>query len=330
MFLLPQPALASEPRTLPRLSRFQRRVKVSNLTFGLLILALVLSLAANYHQSTRFHRLQAPLPSTLRAASVALRSDAVKSATNLIVVAGHGIWRGCNTSEWTDERNWVLQQHQKGTDNPRAFYSHIKKGVALASRDPASILLFSGGYTRPELPTQSEAESYLALALQSFDYEASWRARAFTEDYALDSFQNLFFSIMRFHELAIAVGKTGRASWPMRIAVVGFEMKRRRFVELHRHALRWPNDSFDYIGLDLLDPTERDKGWQGEETYGFGPYTRDLYGCHGLLAEKRMSRNPAARFFPYKTTSPELAALIDWCPSETASQQLFTGPLPWD
>ena len=32
--------------------------------------------------------------------------------------------------------------------------------------------------------------------------------------------------------------------------MVGYEMKRRRFTELHRAALRWPPDRFRYIGID--------------------------------------------------------------------------------
>ena len=63
-----------------------------------------------------------------------------------------------------------------------------------------------------------------------------------TEDDALDSYQNLLFSIARFHEY------TGR--WPARITVVGYEFKRRRFTELHRAALRWPAARFDYVGID--------------------------------------------------------------------------------
>ena len=66
--------------------------------------------------------------------------------------------------------------------------------------------------------------------------------RATTEDYALDSYQNLLFSLARFHEY------TGR--WPSRITVVGYEMKRRRFTDLHRAALRWPADRFEYVGVD--------------------------------------------------------------------------------
>ena len=66
--------------------------------------------------------------------------------------------------------------------------------------------------------------------------------RATTEDYALDSYQNLLFSLARFHEY------TGR--WPSKITVVGYEMKRRRFTDLHRAALRWPADRFEYVGVD--------------------------------------------------------------------------------
>lgn len=65
-----------------------------------------------------------------------------------------------------------------------------------------------------------------------------------TEDDALDSYQNLLFSIARFHEY------TGR--YPVRITVVGYEMKRRRFNELHRAGIRWPEGRFHYIGIDAM------------------------------------------------------------------------------
>ena len=50
--------------------------------------------------------------------------------------------------------------------------------------------------------------------------------RATTEDYALDSYQNLLFSIARFHEY------TGR--WLSKITVIDYKMKRQRFTDLHR------------------------------------------------------------------------------------------------
>ena len=67
-------------------------------------------------------------------------------------------------------------------------------------------------------------------------------SRATTETYALDSYQNILFAIARFHEV------TGR--YPSQITVVGYEMKRRRFEELHRAAIRFPAQLFEYIGLD--------------------------------------------------------------------------------
>lgn len=245
--------------------------------------------------------------------------------------------------------------------------------------DPSAVLLFSGGITRPIHPFQSEAQSYLALAFETNLVPLHLQSRAFTEDYALDSFQNLLFSIMRYHELALAAlaatataadGATAAdaaagteheaktsSSWPEKITVIGFEMKRKRFVELHRTALRWPEARFEYIGVDLADSEKSQRAAQGEVSsrskkpitptplsisystpqmlHGYQPYTRDLYGCTGELALKRISRNPFAKFHPYYTTNPELAPLIDWCPAEGSSAgsveaQIYTGPLPWD
>jgi hypothetical protein len=145
------------------------------------------------------------------------------------------------------------------------------------------MLIFSGAVTRPTHPFQSEAQSYLQLALSNNLIPPHLQRRAFTEDYALDSFQNLFFSIMRFHEIALAaptsanadtntavVGirnanrETRRNTWPEKITVVGFEMKRARFVELHRAALRWPKERFEYIGVDLADAEKREQAAEGE------------------------------------------------------------------
>ena len=58
----------------------------------------------------------------------------------------------------------------------------------------------------------------------------------------MDSYQNLLFSIGRFREFA--------GHFPTKITVVGYEFKRARFIELHRKAIRWPIQTFDYVGVD--------------------------------------------------------------------------------
>lgn len=92
-----------------------------------------------------------------------------------------------------------------------------------------------------------------ANQLLPHDYEGSLRVT--TEDDALDSFQNLLFSIARFHEY------TGR--YPTKVTVIGYEMKRRRFEELHRAAIRWPKDRFLYIGIDA-EAQDIEKARDGE------------------------------------------------------------------
>jgi len=133
----------------------------------------------------------------------------------------------------------------------------------------------------------------------------------------LDSFQNLLFSIARFHE------HTG--SYPQKITVVGYEMKRARFVELHRTAIRWPESRFNYIGIDM--DGDNSQARQGERQNGYLPYLSDLYGCHTYLANKRRQRNYDARYPPYYLSSPDLRSLLGWCPQ--APTQLFGGTLPW-
>lgn len=59
------------------------------------------------------------------------------------------------------------------------------------------------------LPSTGETSATLAPA-----------QRATVEEYALDSYENLLYSIARFREV------TGR--WPGKITVVGYGMKRRR------------------------------------------------------------------------------------------------------
>ena len=86
----------------------------------------------------------------------------------------------------------------------------------------------------------------LALSMDLFRITATGDStpfsRATTETYALDSYQNILFSVARFHEV------TG--AYPSQITVVGYEMKRRRFEELHRAAIRFPAVLFEYIGLE--------------------------------------------------------------------------------
>ncbi|KAH9913471.1 uncharacterized protein BXZ73DRAFT_55524 [Epithele typhae] len=259
------------------------------------------------------------------------RDRKLEGLDHLVLVPGHAVWTGNSVEEGLDEDHWILEPYQRGGGRVQAFVRHILAASDIARADTHALLVFSGGQTRLAA-TSTEAESYLRLAhLSSLLPSASSPAasphtpvlRATTEEHALDSFQNLLFSLARFREY------TGR--WPARVTVVGYEMKRRRFAELHRAALRWPADRFEYVGIDP-DGEDAATAAQGELQNGYKPYREDLYGCHGVLLAKRRSRNPFSRFHSYYSSTPEIGPLLNWCPGrpDGGQTEIYPGPLPWD
>ena len=102
-------------------------------------------------------------------------------------------------------------------------------------------------------------------------------------------------------------------------------MKRSRFTDIHRAALKYPYASFTYIGID--DEGETGQSYIGEKLNGLQPYTADVYGCKGTLLAKRRQRNPHRRIHPYFTSNNELRGLLEYCPDE--GTRIFPGKLPW-
>ena len=194
------------------------------------------------------------------------------------------------------------------------------------------------GHTSPFSAT-SEGESYLRFARAAgLLPSADMFTRVTIEDAALDSFQNVLFSIARFREL------TG--VYPKRITVVGHDFKRRRFEGLHRLALRWPKLRFTYEGVPLESEADEREAAGGEVrssnfrtlsvshlsivpqlANAFSPYSKDLYGCHAPLSQKRAGRNFHMRTHGYHVGAPELRELLEWCPKDGI--KIFPGILPW-
>lgn len=241
--------------------------------------------------------------------------------TTLVMVAGHAIYRSTNWDNVSlrDEQNWLLEPFQKGQVS--TLLKHIEAGVQNAANDSSAILLFSGGQTRGSSGPRSEALTYWSIAKANHWYgrnSSGIENRTFAEEYARDSFENVLFSICRFHQI------TGR--YPRRIKVVSFAFKRDRFITLHRRAIRFPFHRFEYIGID----PSVGHGFRGvaarERSSAMGPFLADPYGCNSrVLVAKREQRNPYLRYHPYPQGCPELRDLFFHC-----SRSWFTGPLPWD
>lgn len=244
------------------------------------------------------------------------------AAKDLVVVCGHAVFVGGDFSDAAaaEEASWYLEPYQRAPGAAAALVTHMKAGVALANANEASLLIFSGGMTRAPAGSLSEATSYYLVSRASgwFGAGDAVATRAFTEERARDSYENVLFSIARFRELTGSV--------PRHLTVVGYAFKRDRFEREHVPALRWPADRFAYEGTPAAS-AEREKT-SGEREAGVREaFARDPYGCGAELGGKRASRDPFAvvgTSHPYAATNPDLAGLFAHCGAKT-----YAGPLPW-
>ncbi|ODQ64398.1 hypothetical protein NADFUDRAFT_83882, partial [Nadsonia fulvescens var. elongata DSM 6958] len=195
--------------------------------------------------------------------------------SELIIVPCHGLFNpiarlsiNSTTAESTKygdvDADWYNLPHfLKG--HTKTLVKHIEAGCRIARENPQALVVFSGGSTNPNT-VLSEGDGYWLLAqardiLPSFaknqipdgeltreaelddsnhsNHNHAWY-RAVSEVYALDSFQNLLFSVERYREV------TGR-QFPDKITIVGYEFKQHRFVNVHAPAV------FDHYGLKIED-----------------------------------------------------------------------------
>lgn len=238
--------------------------------------------------------------------------------TDLVVVTGHAVFTGTDFSKAQDADSWYLEEYQQrqGPAVVDSFVEHIRVGVREAAANPRAVLLFSGGATRESAGPLSEALSYyrVASALGFFGDDDALRARVHTEEYARDSFENLLFSMCRFHEL------TG--TWPRNVTVIGYAFKEVRFRSYHRAAIDFPASRFHYIGTGVPNVEEAAAG----EREVVQAWAGDPYACgaDSELAQKRHARDPFARGVPYFGRCAALHGLLTHC-----GPQPYAGPLPW-
>jgi hypothetical protein len=242
-----------------------------------------------------------------------------KRLQNLVIVACHSVYRGLDFKHPESQSSWLLLDYQKVPGQTQSFLKHIQLGIAQAAADPEAMLMFSGGKTRKEAGPRAEGLGYwlVAEANNWFGDQAGVRDRAYTEDHARDSFENLLFGLCRFYEL------TGH--YPASVVVISYEFKRERFSELHRAALRWPGHRFDFVGTPAVT-----EGAEVGESITYDEFEKDPYGCGTVLGKKRMLRDPFADGGYSGERCPDLAELLKYCGGGSTARVLFQGEVPWD
>lgn len=246
---------------------------------------------------------------------------------DLILVAGHAAFKK-ETASVPDhpERDdaWVLQSFQIG--EPPFYIEHIRRGVVLLANNPAALLVFSGGHTRPEAGCKwSEAGTYLAIAKHftwwvpdaSTSLRQGLEARSAVEGFARDSFENVLFSVCRFWQV---VGQ-----YPRNVTVVSWAFKGARF-ELHRAAIRFPAGRFHFDGFN--DPLDLRAAWKGERA-ALRDFIESRYGSDGKLGEKRAGRNPFGQQHNYRACDG-VAEFFDFADKPENRHKDYPGRLPWE
>jgi hypothetical protein len=215
---------------------------------------------------------------------------------HLVLVPGHAVWnlRG----DPMNDANWWLKPFQNG--EPKYFIEHIEAGVRLAAAEPRAILMFSGGATEKAAGPLTEALGYWKIAEWYGWWGHDVSARAFTEDYALDSFLNLLYGLFRYHQIA--------GAWPERVTVCGWGFKGRRIAELHRQALRWRRE-LEYVAVN--DPPNREEVAEREKAT-CREFELDPFGLNPPIAEKRAARDHFYRVPPYAIPALGRLPVFPW------------------
>lgn len=121
-----------------RLATLRQRSRVTNLAVFILLGVLALSLLLNFQLIFSTHTVSSSIARPPHSTSSQRLPDSILStvpghvsAKNLIVVAGHAIWKGCLPERRLDDNDWVLEDYQKGMRSITAFFSHIVRGYLL-------------------------------------------------------------------------------------------------------------------------------------------------------------------------------------------------------
>jgi len=236
---------------------------------------------------------------------------------HLIIVAGHSISKTINEVP-TDVNKWNIKSFQ--TEEINTFISHIITGILVAKYNKNSTLIFSGGQTQNIAGPLTEGQSYWYIAnAMNWLNNDNIKERATTEEFAKDSYENLIFSICRYHEF------TGK--YPKFITIISYPYKHYRFVNLHRQAIKFPESKFQFIGMtyDLIDegttslifppkitdiPTDLP---DFELNHSISNFKTDPFGCKGVLLQKKKDRNPFNRYNSYSSSCPELKEILEFC-----------------
>ncbi|XBW37424.1 hypothetical protein QEN19_003005 [Hanseniaspora menglaensis] len=251
---------------------------------------------------------------------------------NLVLLPCHSVWipatQGC--SEYGFNRDeWELVDFQIEGFDHYSFIEQILK--ALMKANSTAIVIISGGFTKKNTPEISESKSYFALMKKYYDalsdhielamlealisktrsqdlirtYDRFKNTKlsdicfenVYCEEYALDSFENLYYALAYYRFLNAEIIFNELRS----VTIVGFKFKETRFTDLHWKYLGCLNKLsdcqliFDSNMPNTLDEKTNSKFannvFDSERKYGYNFFLKDPFGRMDNLYLKKNKRN---------------------------------------
>lgn len=290
---------------------------------------------------------------------------------SLIIVPCHSIWKqdfvnleqGPNVGLHSEQ--WFLAPFQHEGNDHLAFIKHGLYAIRLfLEQYDISTVIFSGSQTKFIAGPISEAQSYYFLmeklirlhlkrqlpslpdhAIESClkDIELLMEEKGLslselfssrnitTEEFALDSFDNLLYSILRYEQI--------KGKYPEKIKIVGFGFKKERFIGYHAKAIDFPKNAIEYLSVDPEPVDYDDKKLKDyfnelnklEKKNALDLFSEDWYGVKFRLFPKKQSRNPFIRIPHYKFLQKECfnPAKLGYREDEQYFKDHIEGAMPW-
>lgn len=252
--------------------------------------AVIAAIAASASQPA------APLPVREELARLGASAAAIKDANKIIIVPGHGVYKGTSSATAEDDDSWVGIFPGEG----KFYIEHVRGAVELAAARPGSVIVFSGGQSREKAGNRSESESYHEIARQyNWWGHPEVAGRILQEEYSRDSMENVLFSVELFN------GLTGKL--PGHVTVTGWDFKSERF-GIHANGIGIPAEDFEYVGVNDPEPAALAKAQIAERKLVEDTKNNPLLRGADWDA-KRATRDPFRRGNPYGDTE-DLAKAI--------------------
>lgn len=163
-----------------------------------------------------------------------------QSKDSILIVAGHAIW---------ENNRWCgIESSRFSEDIVDAIESQVETGCRLMGSHSYDVLSFSGGHSRPDNdPPLLNSE---AKGMYDFAEAKGWLPNCgiILEEFARDSFENVFYSLLLFHKEFKA--------WPTRVGVISMPHKSIRYM-LMATGLKIAPTQFSFHEVGAVTPIDK-------------------------------------------------------------------------